>query len=286
MPIDFIPDVGFRLSQAGRSMILQTIAFTKPGVALTFKHLFREGAADGEYLDAVSGRPRARVGVVQFATSQNSLTDDVAYKFTDDVGIEHWERGSILLRPVSEYVTIENPGSRDIMEGVGHLYLQGSSRGASVVSLSGFNSVVICTSSDARRSERAYRHNAFGKRLLRINGVAEFAAKIARKLEAIQHSVRDVVYSDVKIVKAESPHVDSWVELNGTGDLKEEFLHNLAECYLDYLIEATSAASVFSKPNRHRLERERRFHFLMPQDVNEPIVVEGREFFDHVEIIV
>ncbi len=194
-------------------------------------------------------------------------------------------QGNIKITNLHYYHTIENTGARDEREGFGYIYLQARSRYLSMASLSGFNSLVICTSADARKSERKLRHEKFGPRLIKIHGVTEFTAKIARLLGAERHLVRDVLYSDLKTVKGKSNLADLLFEIQGTGDIKEETLHYLADNHIEQIIEVSEAASVFTKPNLYRNERERRLMFAMPTDVSAPQFVQDKRLAEHIEII-
>lgn len=286
MAVEFIPDIGFRLSHEGRSLILSAMAFLKPGESLTDCQKWDFGSITDDYTDEIRGLRPSRVTMLRLANSSCELTNDVAYKFTDEVAVGFWMKGSIRLRPVASYHSIENIHARDPREGVAHVYLRGQARDAQFRASSGFNSVVVCTSSDARKSERRYRQSRFGPRLLRINGVREFAKRLAENLGTAKYAVRDVVYSDVKLVDAANQHVDAWAEMQGNSDLAKEWLHHVADNHLDELIDVSAAAAVFSKPNRHRLERERRFHFLLQQDRDNYIDVVDPLLAEHIEVIV
>ena len=164
--------------------------------------------------------------------------------------------------------------------------LQGQSRFMTVNSLSGYNAYTICTASDARRSERHAQHEKFGKRLLRINRLSEFAAKLRLAVGANRVTVRDVVYSDAKVVKGYSDLPEKFVEINGRGELKDNTLEYLAENWIDFLIEITEAASAFTKPCTYYHERERRLLFTMPTDVTTWTAVREDHLAEHIEVLV
>lgn len=286
MPIAFEANSGFRLMKNGKSVILKHISMGKPGVVFTDDEVFDMAMAFGNYIDTSSTRdplPYKRLEITPaFAPP---LPDDVAYKFTDDDGVRYWTQGNIKVTPLHFYHEIENMDARDEREGFGFVHLQSSSRDLNMSSLSGFNSLVICTSADARRSERKLRHEKFGPRLIKINGVSEFSERIAELLNAERYVIRDLIYSDVKTVRGESDLPDLFFEANGKGDMKEETLHFLANNHLEHILKATEAASAFTKPNRYRNERERRLLFAMPEDVNGPRFVQDRELTKHIEVI-
>lgn len=212
--------------------------------------------------------------------------DDIAYKFTDEVAVKFWLEGSIRLNPLNYYHTIENKNAVDLREGLGLIHFESPTHSLHMISGSVYNSFVICTSSDARMSERKLRHAKFGSRLLRINRVTEFAQKIAALVGAKRFVVRDVNYSNVKAVKSVSDFPDKFLELNGTGDLKDAVLEYIAVHRMDELIEATEAASVFTKPNLYGTERERRLLFVMDRDVTQWMSVQDKSLAEHIEVVV
>ena len=171
-------------------------------------------------------------------------------------------------------------------EGLGFVYLDGPTRNAGLHSISGFNVGLICTSMDARKSERQVRHQKFGKRLIKINRLQEFSNLVAEMSGAARYEIRDVVYSDVKIVKGTSLFPDWFAEVNGIGHLREKTLELIAEKYLDELADKTMAASVYTKPVSYRTERERRLAFVFTRDISEPIDIQSDQMVEHLEVLV
>jgi hypothetical protein len=288
MAVEFVKDQGFKLFNEGRSLLLKTLSFTKENAFLTDKQIMKMAEATGEYLYAVSGRtllPYRRTTITPF--SAQALPDDAAtYKFTTEDALPYWLDGSIRLNPLAFYHSIENEHARDVREGFGTVHLNSETRQAAFETMSGFNAFAICTSADARKSERRVRHEKFGPRLLRINRANEFASKISHLIGSRRFVVRDVTYSDTKIVKGSSSLPDVVLRLNGSGDLKEETLEYLAQHHLDELIEATEAASAFTKPSSYWMERERRFLFAMDDDVTEWRSISDKALVEHIEVLV
>ncbi len=286
MQIEFITDVGFRLTYEGKSLVLASSSVGKLGAALSDEQIIDLAKALSHYESGIGSRERLPFTKVELTSAETPrLSDDVAFKFTDDAGLAHWLRGSIKLNPPATYLAIENHHARDIREGKGLLYLQGKTQFATVTSMSGFNSLVICTSSDARRSERRNRMAKFGNRIIKIRNVSEFASRIANLCGATSFLVRDVTYSDAKAVKGFSDFPDHFAQFNGTGDLKELTLVYIAENWMDELIQLAAAASIFTKPLSYRDERERRFQFSFPTDVAEPRVVQGGSLSELIELV-
>ncbi|MBX5230310.1 hypothetical protein HJC06_28540 [Rhizobium sp. NLR9b] len=288
MTVEFIADRGFKLSNAGRSLLLKSIIIGKDNAFLTDRQILQGAEAFFGYDDDINERgylPNKRVSITP--TEAPPIAEaDVAYKFTDDSAVKFWIDGSIRLNPLQFYHNIENVNAMDVREGLGMVHLDSPARFAELLSGSGFNSLVICASSDARKSERAIRHKKFGSRLLRINRVTEFAQKIASRIGAKRFAVRDVNYSDLKVVKGVSHFPDTFLGVHGSGDLKKATLEAIAVNHLDELIEATEAASVFTKPNSFRIERERRLLFVMDKDVTGWTSVQDKALAEHIEVIV
>lgn len=286
MQIEFITDVGFRLTFNGKSLVLASSSVGKQGAELSDKQIIAFARALSHYESAIQSAERLRFSRIELTPAEPpALPDNVAYKFTDDAGLEHWMRGSIKLNPPATYLAIENQHARDIREGRGLLYLQGRERFATVASMSGFNSLIICTSADARKSERRERMGKFGNRIIKINDVNEFARKVAGLSGATNYAIRDVTYSDAKAVKGCSDFPDQFALVNGSGDLKDSTLNYIAEKWMDELIHLTEAASIFTKPLQYRTERERRFRFSFPFDVPEARIVQDEslsEFFEPI----
>lgn len=286
MAVSFVTDVGFRLSTQGRSMILATMAFGKVGVELSNRQIVQFAGIADDYLSNISARaelPKASAKVMPAMAPP--LAEDIAYKFTDDTAIRFWAEGSIRVVPPAVYKSIETASKRDLREGLGTVYLAGAERFAVMTSEAGFNAYVLCTSSDARRTERPERHRRFGNRLIKIHGATEFASKLAARIGAARFTIRDVTYSDTAVVRAKSNHISEWVKYNGIGDLRPEFLEYIALRHLDELVSVTLPASIFCKPTFYRLERERRFLFEMPMDVSEAINVRDKSLAAHIEIV-
>jgi hypothetical protein len=287
MTIEYVQYGGWKVSNEGRSLLLKLIMLTE-GVGYSDKAIIALSAGLFDYLDDLveqSNLPENCVSVTP-AKAPPLAGDDIAYKFTDEVAAEFWLQGSIRLNPLQFYHTIENKSAIDIREGLGIIHLESGTRSLHMISGSGFNSLVICASSDARMSERKLRHEKFGNKLLRINRVTEFAQKIADRVGAKRFVVRDVNYSNVKIVKGASDFPDKFLELNGTGALKDASLEYIRVHLLDELTEATEAASVFTKPNVYRAERERRMLFVMEHDVTHWTSVEDKSLAEHIEVVV
>lgn len=286
MATEFLPDKGFRLQRQGKSIILGQLSIGKPSAILTDRQIVVLASATLEYLDSVQGRrPLPKPSGTLTPADHPPLNTNVAFKFMDDIGVEFWRRGNIRLSPPATYLTIENELAQDQREGIGMVYLQGASRFATFTSQSGFNSLIICTSADARQSERRERARRFGHRLIKITDAAEFAARVAFLSGAERYSVRDVVYSNIKAVKGFSDIPEVFVAHNGLGNLHESSLEYLAADTLEELIRVTEAASIFTKPVRFRVERERRFHFAFPTDVQLSRHVEDSMLADLVEVI-
>jgi hypothetical protein len=278
---------GYRLSRSGRSILLHLMAWSKIGVRFTDKDLLNMGSAFQTYLDDMNGNlDKTYVRNRVTSPAAPPLGNDVAYKFTDDEGLSFWRRGSIRLNPLHYYHSIENQLSRDAREGMGLLCVQGPLRSFTAHALSGFNAYALCLSSDARKSERQLRHAKFGKRLLRINGLTEFSEKIVSSIGAERTTIRDIVYSDIKVVRAESSLPDEFAARNGIGDLQMVALEYLAESEVDNLIQYVEAASAFTKPCLHHDERERRILFTMPKDVSDSTSVARDDLAEHIEVIV
>jgi hypothetical protein len=287
MSVEFIADRGYKLCKEGRSLILSVISIGKEHTKLTDKQVLESVRIAGAYLDKIANRAPLdykRIAITPAETPP--LQGDSAYKFTDDSGLRYWLDGDIRLTPLSHYHVIENELARDEREGFGMVHLQGPIRFADLQSSSGHNALIICTSSDARKSERNLRHIKFGKRLLKINRLTEFTKKIADLAGATRYAIRDMSYSDVKVVRAKSELPDLMFALNGLGDLKQTLLEYLADNHLDELIRITEAASAFTKPNSFREERERRLLFAMGSDVSQHIAVKDKSLAEHIELIV
>lgn len=286
MAITFIPDVGFRIEVDGRSMILQSVSVGKPGEALTGRQLQDSAVTIANYLDGVAGRARLEHRIVNVTPAMAApITTDVAYKFTSDEGLGYWMTGSVRVNPLTVYQTIENDGARDAREGLGLVHLIGKTRFADIRSASGFNVGLLCASSDARKTERRIRHEKFGRRLIKINRLTEFSHIVAELSGARRHAIRDVVYSDAKVVCGASDFPEWFVEVNGLGDLRDETLAKIAESYLNELAERTFAASVGTKPVRYRTERERRVSFEFERDLNGPVDVQSNRLIEHLEVL-
>jgi hypothetical protein len=286
MQIEFITDVGFRLTHESKSLLLSNISLGKMGDVLSDREIIGFAKALSHYESGIGLVDRLPFTKVELTPAEPpALSDDVAFKFTDEAGLAHWLHGSIKLTPPATYLAIENHHARDIREGKGLLYLQGKTRFATMASMSGFNSLVICTSLDAPRSERRDRMSKFGNRIIKIRNVGEFARRVANLCGATGHLVRDVNYSDAKAVKGVSELPDHFAQFNGIGDLKESTLVYIAENWMDELIQLTEAASIFTKPMSYRDERERRFQFSFSNDVAEARVVQDGSLCELIELV-
>jgi hypothetical protein len=268
-------------------MILESASVGKPGEVLTERQLKILAAATANYLDAMAGREALEHRIVNLTpATPPPIRTDVAYKFTSDEGLGYWMAGRVRINPLTVYQTIENDGARDVREGLGLVYLAGETRFATVQSASGFNVGLLCTSSDARKTERRVRHEKFGNRLIKINRLAEFSHIVAELSGAKRHAIRDVVYSDAKLVLGTSDFPEWFAEVNGVGDLREETLEKIAEVYLSELAEKTFAASVGTKPVRYRTERERRVTFEFKADIDGPVDVQSDRLIEHLQVLV
>jgi hypothetical protein len=291
MEIEYDRFKGVRLTYEGKSIFLRGIEVGKPGAILSDKqiiglaksHSHLDSALDAfrADLEAKDLLPFRRVKLTDAEAPR--LSDNSAFKFTDDEGLAYWLRGSIRLTPPATYLSIENPHARDIREGRGLVYLQGKTCFATTTLMSGFNSLLICTSSDARRSERRKRMVKFGRRIIKIRDVDEFSQRIANLAGATSFLVRDVTYSDAKAVKGFSDFPDHATQF--IGELNESKLEYIAINWMDELIRLTNAASIFTKPSSYYNERERRFQFSFPTNVTEPRVVEDSSLSELIELV-
>lgn len=291
MQIDYNRFGGVRLTYEGKSIALRSSFLGKPGVVLQDKQIVALarrltnfdsalGSVEGSHLPT-DLLPFKRAKLTNVETPR--LPDETAYKFTDDRGLDYWLGGSIRLNPPATYLSIENPNARDLREGLGLLYLQGQKCFAALTSMSGFNSLVICTSADARKSERRRRMEKFGDRIVKIRNATEFARRVAKLCGATSFVIRDVTYSDAKAVRAFSEFSDHFSHFSG--ELNEASLEYIARNWLDDLIQKTAAASIFTKPLSFAIERERRFQFTFPANVTEPIVVEDNSLSELIELV-
>ncbi|MBD8651465.1 hypothetical protein IFT66_10285 [Rhizobium sp. CFBP 13726] len=287
MAVEHLEWQGFKLTMQDRSVLLRALSISKENSSLSDHQLIEFSKALGKFSDDLELRS-------PLAFSRTAITplhvptlshDAAAYKFTKDEAVPFWLAGSIRLHPLTYYHVIENDNARDVREGFGLVSLRSEKREMSVELLSGFNSYVICTSSDARKSERVERHAKFGPRLLRINRANEFAEKVGHLLGASRVVVRDVAYSDSKIVRGESDLADALAEFDVGDEFQMAMFEYLADHRVDQLVEAAEAASAFTKPNHYRVERERRFLFAMDRDVDGSIDVQSDELAEHIELI-
>lgn len=286
MEIEFIPFVGFRLTYEGKTLVMNGASFGEIGAKLSDKQIIAFSEALSFYLSGMRSQEHLPFFKAKLTTAEPPLlSDGTAFKFTDEEGLKYWLRGSIRLRPPATYISIENPDARDIREGMGFLYLQGSQRFATMMSMSGFNSLIICTSADARKSERRARMKKFGNRIIKITDVNRFAGRIAEITGATDYLVRDVTYSDAKSVKGFSSFPDILAEVNGLGDLKDSTLEYIAKNWIDELIRFSAAASIFTKPLSYKNERERRFQFSFPTNVEEQLDVEDALLAKLVKVV-
>lgn len=151
--------------------------------------------------------------------------------------------------------------------------------------MSGFNSLIICISSDARKSERRVRQRKFGNRIIKIRDVTAFAQRIAELSGATRHCVRDVTYSDAKAVKAVSRFPDELVRINGVADFKPSTFPWIAENWSDEIARLTEPASIFTKPRSFQIERERRIAFAFDTDEPAARPVADESLTDFLEIV-
>ena len=291
MQLEYNRFCGVKLTYDDKSITLRSSFLGKPGVVLQDKQIIalaRRLANFDSSLASIEGShlptdllPFKRAKLTNVEAPR--LPDETAYKFTDDRGLDFWLHGSIRLNPPATYLTIENPNARDLREGLGLLYLQGQKCFSALTSMSGFNSLVICTSADARKSQRRRRMEKFGERIVKIRNVPEFARRVAKLCDATSFVIRDVTYSDAKAVRAFSEFSDHFSRFSG--ELNEASLEYIAINWLDDLIQKTAAASIFTKPLSFAIERERRFQFTFPANVTEPIVVEDASLCELIELV-
>ena len=288
MTIEFLADRGFKLSNQGRSLLFKSMILGKEHALLTDRHIMQGGEAFSVYDDDLAERTYLpyKHSSITAAKAPPLADEDVAYKFTDDVAVKFWIGGNIRLNPLNYYHTIENDAAVDVREGLGMVHLESPTRFVDMQLSAGYNALVVCASSDARKTERSLRHSKFGGRLLRINRVTEFARKIADRVGATRVVVRDVNYSDIKVVKGVSDLPDTLDGMLEPPAMKIANLEYIAMNHLDELIEATESASVFTKPNVYRLERERRLLFVMDSDVTQWTSVQDKALAEHIEVIV
>lgn len=284
----FIPDVGYRIGVDGKTVIVRSASHGR--VPLTTKDEFIMAALNEGYMAAIEGRPalKAKRTAPLKVLDLPLVSDDYAYKFTDDKGLDYLRNGSFKVATPARYRHEENPGARDQHEGASSFTLHDAQQSWISMSLiAGLDTLLFCTTARIPRSQRAHMASKFGKRLVKIHGLRDFSKKLAKTLVTDESAIHDVSYTDYKHYSGASEVTVAIRETLGKGDLSDEKMHMLAERHSVFLNNLAHVPSVFFKPRRHALEQERRLSFRMPVDCHNDVqIFTCPDAVSHIEVII
>lgn len=286
--IEFLTDRGFRIRHGGQSFIM---SFQSSGLALSRRKEALLAQAVQNYIAGVRGvAPPSQSPPAGPLKAVPQLTEgiDEAYRFVDEQGLPFWRAGSFQVSSLERYHHIENAGARDHFEGFGLVSLS-DGQTTNVLGLEGgFSTYVICLTGRAPKSERPRMHSLFGKHLIKIHDLQQFAAGIAERLGAVSYRIADVIYSDHKIIAVRSEAATDIRRIlkSGGDELSEIKLRLLGATYFPLLHNTADAVTTFCKPRRHALEWERRIAFDMPRDVDTPTrVIDAPDLVSHLTVL-
>ena len=129
----------------------------------------------------------------------------------------------------------------------------------------------------------------FGKVLIKIYPVKEFAARIANFIHAAKFHIYDVVYFDPKSFIVNYKNVRDFhniVMQKPDGDLTPQSLHSLNKRFFDLFHTIGLMPSLFSKLVSYAPEQERRIVFEFGADLKtETTMIQDSSLLDFIEII-
>jgi hypothetical protein len=272
---------GFRYNLGDVSLLMQMIMWSKQGHRLE-KRLssISEELMDSLDLEAgflkqphrrhVHKRHRRRH---KKTTDSKILEDDTFYKFVSDSTLGHLLRGEFRFGSTMSYSSEENALIADWKESFCHIFAEQPNSTVYMPVRSGFNFALLCGTHSLER--KALKNQIFGKRIIRIKKISEFAERACELLGGFSYAIRKVGYNDEKIAAIDLAY-DMKIS-GGIVDMSNELFKSIHS--------AGVFPSVFIKPVRFSSQQEVRLSIELGRDLTGYVDRKLPELVDYIEIV-
>lgn len=223
----FEKDAGFRLYRDGVSILVRGMSLGRTlnppqNIALS-SHLDR-------YFDEILGHPARNAPAQDVRLTRSDFVQPdkgPLFKFVCDQTWEFLKKGSFQFGTAEYYRNTPNIDIQDRYEGLGHFHLVSGEDQLNVSLAAGYNCAIFCGTSQIGGPNDELMRQRFGRKRIRIDELEAFATRAAQRMGAHRTRVYDVVYRDVHSYDEESPVVERFKKLVGTGNLTPPILRKL-----------------------------------------------------------
>jgi hypothetical protein len=273
----FEKDVGFRFCRDGISILVRGMI---PGRRLSAAENIALSSRLDRYFDEILGHPARNAGAQDVPLTRSDFVQPdkgPLFKFVCDQTWEFLKKGSFQFGTAEYYRNTPNIDIQDRYEGLGHFHLVSGQDQLTVSLAAGYNCAIFCGTSQIGGPNDELMRQRFGRKRIRIDELEAFASRAAQRMGAHRTRVYDVVYRDVHSYVEESPVVERFKKLVGTGNLTPPILHDLNTDFFDTFYEFGLLPGLYAKPRKYEVESECRIIFETAADIRQkPIVIEDQ----------
>src|SRR5262249_13286265 len=273
----FEKDAGFRFYRDGVSIVVRSIS---SGRRLNAAQNIALSSRLDRFFDQILGHPARNAGAQDVSLTKSDFVQPgkgPLFKYVSDQTWEFLKKGSFQFGTAEYYRNTPNMDIQDRHEGLGHLHLVSGNDQLNVSLAAGYNCTIFCGTSQIDGPNDELMRQRFGRKRIRIEELKAFATRAAKRMEGPRSLVYDVVYRDVQSYGEESPVVERFIRLVGTGDLTTPILHSLNTEFFDTFYEFGLLPGLYAKPRKYEVECERRVIFETATDIRQkPIVFEDQ----------
>ncbi len=178
--------------------------------------------------------------------------------------VKYARQGCFKIGSLVHYRSIPDPRAQDPFEGFCNLHFRNRKNHVLLSTFGGENLYVF---SGASIVNSEHMKQEFGSMQLILQDIDGFGNAVAKHLGAIAWSLGPVNYKRMKVVGIPpAHHFNLAPESIATWTRCPQTMYHLFE----YLTVAGTSGLVFQKPARHSPEKEWRFVFVMPRDIEKP----------------
>jgi hypothetical protein len=273
----FENDAGFRFYRDGVSTLVRSMSL---GRRLSAAQNIAFSSHLDRYFDKILGHPARNAAAQDAPLTKSDFVQPgkgPLFKYVSDQTWVFLKKGSFKFGTAEYYRNTPNMDIQDRHEGLGHFHLVSGEEQLNVSLAAGYNCAIFCGTSQIGGPNDELMRQRFGRKRIRIDELEAFTTRAAQHMGAHRSRVYDVVYRDVHSYGEDSPVVERFKKLVGTGDLSPSILHSLNTEFFDTFYEFGLLPGLYAKPRKYEVERERRVIFETATDIRQkPIVFEDQ----------
>jgi hypothetical protein len=275
-----LPGHGFRFYSGDVSILLHMLSVTKKNMRFTKQQLNNFFRITNHALAQFGTYPAEEASYSQILTADRfppPCRFDF-YKYVTPATLQFVLNDSFQFGSVQFYRDIENPNSKDAMEGASSLSISTRDRMVCASLSSGYNFGIFCGTQNTATKE--LMKGQFGQHLIKIIDLRAFAEDACKALGASRYYINHVQYNDLKLFRAKTLKRFHFSEPSGNFDLEA-----IDDAMFKYLYQSTFHSSLYIKPTRFSQEAELRLVFEIDKDIPNVLRAIDAGLSKHIEVV-